>query len=79
MTQVEDVVTADEPRLKKERVNETRYVRTFTCEELHKLLIKAVLDEDFIGEYSGKRSSATVVVLSPGVPETLTVKVTVPE
>lgn len=75
-----DVETAaDEPRIKKERVNETRYVRTFTCDEVHKLLTKAVLDEDYIAEWSSKRTSATIVVLSPGIPESLTVKLTVPE
>lgn len=75
----DDEIAAEEPRLKKERVNETRYARTFTCEEVHKLLTKAVLDEDYVSEWSGKRASATIVVLAPGIPETLTVKVTVPE
>lgn len=78
---MDEVVTAEEPapELRVTRVNETRYVRTFTCEQIHKILAKAVLDEAYLPQYATKRDIAKVVVLSPGVPESLTVKVTVPE
>ena len=81
MITFEQADAADVPALKLrcERVNETRYERTFTREEIHKMLLKQVLDEALISEWSCKRSASAIEVLAAALPETLTVKVVTQE
>ena len=68
---------AEEPRLRKERVNETRYVRTFTRDEVLKLLRDEVLVEG--GRSSYEFGRASIEVVSPVLAENMTVKVTMQE
>lgn len=71
------VAATVEPRLKKERVNETRYVRTFTREEVLDILRKEVLVEANRLSYESGRASIEIV--SPALTDDVTVKVTMKE
>lgn len=78
MIQAEDILPV-ERKLQSERVNETRHVRTFDREELLELMQAVVLDEAGLSKYETKRQTAKLDLVLDGLPEKVTVKVTVQE
>ena len=76
MINVEDLVP---PKLRSQRINETRHEREFGRDEIVEFMRGIVLNEAGVSSYSPQRSSATIELLAGDLPESLSVKVVVLE